>query len=48
MSLCFDFRSSGKISAGFKQQQRPAAETETAAEDRGPPEERRSTAGPGG
>ena len=46
--MCFYSRSSGEIPAAFKQQQRPAAQTQTAAEDRGPPEERRSTAGGGG
>ncbi len=48
MCLCFDFRSSGKISAGSDQQQCSPTETQTAAEDRGLPEERRSAAGRGG
>lgn len=44
----FDCRSSGEVAKGSNQQRRPPAKTQTATVDRGPPEERRGTAGCGG
>lgn len=48
LRFCFHCRSSGEVTEGSNQQRRPLTKTQTATVDRGPPEERRGTAGCGG